>query len=317
VAEDFETSSIGGRLRVAIVDPRKLVSDAAKKQAAKVDVVVIAAGYDNDNESEGSDRTFRLPFGQDQLIRELSAINKNTIVALTAGGNADANAWLDQVPAYIELWYPGEQGGRALAELLFGIVNPSGRLPVTLERKQEDNPAFANYYEEPGTKRILYKEGIFVGYRGYDHNHTKPLFPFGYGLSYTTFKYSNLAVMPATPGAASEGRPALYNVSFDVTNTGNRAGADVAQVYLGETNPKVSRPSKELKGFARVDLAPGETKHVSVPLDARAFTYYDVAGKRWHADAGTYSVQVGRSFEDIQQRSEVNLPSALDVHNDQ
>ena len=317
VAEDFETGQIGGRLRVAIADPSKLVSDAAKKQAAKVDVVIIAAGYDNDNESEGSDRTFRLPFGQDQLIRELSAINKNTIVAVTAGGNADANAWLDQVPAYIELWYPGEQGGRALAELLLGAVNPSGRLPVTFERKQEDNPTFANYYEEPGTKRIVYKEGIFVGYRGYDHNHTKPLFPFGYGLSYTTFKYSNLAVTPAAAGAASESRPALYNVSFDVTNTGNRAGADVAQVYVGETNPKVPRPSKELKGFARVDLAPGETKHVSVPLDARAFTYYDVAGKRWHADAGTYSVQVGRSFDDIPQRFEVKLPSALDVRNDQ
>jgi len=317
VAEDFLTSSLGGRLRVAIVDPRQLVSDAAKKQAAKVDVVVIAAGYDNDNESEGSDRTFRLPFGQDQLIRELSAINKNTVVALTAGGNADANAWLDHVPAYVELWYPGEQGGRALAELLFGAVNPSGRLPVTFERKQEDNPTFASYYEEPGSKRVVYREGIFVGYRGYDHNHTKPLFPFGYGLSYTTFKYSNLAVTPAATGAASEGHPALYNVSFDVANTGIRAGADVAQVYVGETNPKVPRPSRELKGFARVDLAPGETKHVSVPLAARAFTYYDVGAKHWHADAGTYSIQVGRSFEDIQQRSEVNLPSALDVRNDQ
>ena len=122
---------------------------------------------------------------------------------------------------------------------------------------------------------------------------------------------------PASAGAASEVRPALYTVSFDVTNTGNRAGADVAQVYVGETNPKVPRPSRELKGFARVDLAPGETKHVTVPLDARAFTYYDVAGKRWHADAGAYSVQVGRSFEDIQQRSEVTLPSAMDVRNDQ
>jgi len=316
VAEDFVHGPLGGRLRVAICDPGKVASEAAKKLAAKADVVLIAAGFDNDNESEGDDRTFRLPLGQDQLIRELSAINKNTIVTLTAGGNADANAWLDRVPAYIEMWYPGEQGGRALAEVLFGAANPSGRLPVTFESKQEENPTFANYYEEPGTKRILYKEGIFVGYRGYEHNHTKPLFPFGYGLSYTSFKYSNLAVGPAAEGAAVGSRPVLYNVSFDITNTGSRAGADVAQVYVGETSPKVPRPSRELKGFARVELPPGETKHVSVPLDARAFTYYDVAGKRWHADPGAYSVQVGRSFEDIQQRSEVNLSNAVDVGND-
>lgn len=313
VAEDFRTGPVGGRLRIAITDPHKLVSDAAQKLAAKADVVMIAVGYNNANEAEGADRTFHLPFGQDQLIGELAAINKKTVVALTAGGNVDSEAWIERVPAYLELWYPGEQGGRALAEILFGAVNPSGRLPATFEAKPEDNPTFANYYEEPGTKRITYKEGIFVGYRGYEHNHTKPLFPFGYGLSYTSFKYSNLRVGPAAGGMSSEGRPALYDVSFDVTNTGSRAGADVAQVYVGEADPKLPRPSRELKGFVRVDLAPGETKHVSVPLDARAFTYYDAGLQHWHANAGTYSVQVGRSVEDIQQRSEIRLPHALDV----
>ena len=316
IAEGFVDGVVGGRLLVAIADPRKLVDDAAKKLAGTVDVVVVAAGYDNDNESEGDDRTFRLPLGQDELIREMASLNRNTVVAVTAGGNVDANAWLDQVPAYIQMWYPGEQGGRALADILFGAANPSGRLPVTFERKAEDNPAFQNYYEEPGTNRILYKEGIFVGYRGYEHNHTKPLFPFGYGLSYTTFSYANLTVAPAQSDA-SAARPSLYTVGFDVTNTGTRAGADVAQVYIGETNPKLPRPAKELKGFARVELAPGETKHVTVPLDARAFTYYDVAGKHWHADPGTYAIQVGRSSEDIQQRSEVKLPGALDLRNDQ
>jgi beta-glucosidase len=316
IAEDFTSGPVGGRLRVAIADPHKLVSDTARKLAAKVDVVVIAAGYDNDNESEGDDRTFQLPFGQDELIRELAQANKNTVVALTAGGNADAHAWIDQVPAYVDMWYPGEQGGRVLPEILFGDVNPSGRLPVTFERKQEDNPTFANYYEEPGSKRIVYKEGIFVGYRGYEHNHTKPLFPFGYGLSFTTFKYSNLAVTPAA-GSASGARRPLYNVTFDVTNTGSRAGADVAQVYVGEANPKVPRPPKELKGFARVDMAPGETKHVTVALEGRAFAYYDVEGKHWHADAGPYSVLVGRSSEDIQQRSEIRLANAIDIGNDE
>jgi beta-glucosidase len=306
VAEDFVTGPIGGRLRVAIGDPSKLVTEAAKKLAAKADVVVIAAGFNNDEESEGSDRTFKLPFGQDELIQEISQLNKNTIVALTAGGNVDANAWLDHVPVYIEMWYPGEQGGRALAEILFGDVNPSGRLPVTFERHQEDNPSFANYYEEPGTKRVLYKEGIFVGYRGYEHNHTKPLFPFGYGLSYTTFKYANLVVSPDSGSA-------LYTVSFDVTNTGSRAGADVAQVYVAASDPKVPRPPKELKGFARVNLAPGETKHVTVSLDARAFAYYDVSTTSWHADAGAYTILVGRSSEDITLQSPLNLSKGIEI----
>jgi beta-glucosidase len=313
VAEDFVTSPVGGRLRVVIADPRNLVTDAAKSLAAAADVVVVAAGYNNDNESEGSDRTFKLPFGQDELIRELSLQNKNLIVALTAGGNVDSNAWLDHVPAFIAMWYPGEQGGTALAEILFGAVDPSGRLPVTFERHQEDNPAFANYDEQPGSKRILYKEGIFVGYRGYEHNHTKPLFPFGYGLSYTAFKYSNLAVAPTAAASASNGGAVVYDVSFDLTNVGTRAGADVAQVYVGESNPRLPRPLKELKAFVRVDLAPGETKHISVPLDARAFAYYDVSGAHWRADAGAYVIEVGRSSEDITLRSTVNLSKGIEI----
>jgi beta-glucosidase len=306
VAEDVVTGPLGGRLRVAIADPRSLVNDSAKKLAATADVIVIAAGFNNDEESEGSDRTFKLPLGQDELIQEMSKLNKNTIVALTAGGNVDANAWLDHVPAYIEMWYPGEQGGRALAEILFGEVNPSGRLPVTFEKYQEDNPSAANYYEEPGTKRILYKEGIFVGYRGYEHNHTKPLFPFGYGLSYTTFKYTNLVISPNSGSA-------LYTVSFDVTNTGTRVGADVAQVYVAASAPKIPRPPKELKGFARVNLAPGETKHITVPLDVRAFAYYDVSTASWHADAGAYTILVGRSSEDITLQSPLSLSKGIEI----
>src|SRR5439155_24676005 len=192
-------------------------------------------GFDPGSESEGADRTYNLPPGQDELIRDMAAANKNTIVALTSGGNVDMNAWLDRVPVLIELWYPGQEGGRALAEVLFGEVNPSGRLPVTFERRWEDNPVHDSYYPAAGTNRIVYKEGVFVGYRGYERNGTKPLFPFGYGLSYTTFKYSKLDV---TQAITKSGSLDFWSglVSFDVTNTGKREGAEVAQVYVGETH---------------------------------------------------------------------------------
>ena len=312
VAEAFQDFPVGGHLRIGIMDQGRIVSAAAKALAAKADVVIIAAGFDSSSESEGSDRTFSLPFGQDELIRALAALNKNTIVTVTSGGNVDPDGWLDRVPAYLELWYPGERGGTALAEILFGAVNPSGHLPVTFEARWADNPVHDSYYTDPGTNRVVYKEGVFVGYRGYEHNHVKPLYPFGYGLSYTTFKYSHLQVNP-DGGSSAAGN---YQVSFDVTNTGVRAGADVAQVYVAEAEPKVPRPPKELKGFSRVELAAGETKHVSVPLNSRAFTFYDVAAKHWHADAGKYSVEVGRSSEDLPLHTDVTLSGAYDVEND-
>ncbi len=306
VVEDFQNSPIGGTTRVAIADQRKLVSEAAKALAAKADMVVIAAGFDPDSESEGADRTFDLPFGQEELIRELSAANRKTIVAVTSGGNVDPGNWLDHVPAYVEMWYPGEQGGTALAEILFGAVNPSGHLPATFERRREDNPSFANYYPEGDTKRVVYKEGVFVGYRGYEHNGVKPQFPFGYGLSYTTFKYANLSVVPAT-GAPD----AVYTVSFDLTNSGDRAGAEVAQVYVADDHSKIARPAKELKGFAKIMLRPGETKHVSINLDARAFAYFDPAAKQWHITPGTFGILVGRSSEEIVLKGSVAVPEAI------
>ena len=266
VVEDARHSPVGGRLRFAIVDQSKVVSPRAKELAAKADVVVITAGFDAESESEGGDRTFELPFGQNELIREVAAANKKTIVTVTSGGNVDSQEWIDRIPAFIAAWYSGQEGGTALAEVLFGDVNPSGHLPVTFERKAEDNPTYANYYPEEGSKRVIYREGIFVGYRGYEHNHTQPLYPFGYGLSYTTFKFSNLSVKPDASHAA---------VTFDITNTGDRAGADVAQVYVYDGHTKVDRPAKELKGFEKVSLQPGETKHVSIDLDSRAFAWYD------------------------------------------
>ncbi len=302
---------LGGRFRMGIVREDSFVLPNAKKLAASADVVVVAVGFDPESESEAADRTFRLPPGQDALIREMAAANKNTIVLLTSGGGVDMNAWIENVPALLETWYPGQEGGKAAAEILFGEVNPSGRLAATFERHWEDNPVHDNYYPAPGTNRVVYKEGVFVGYRGYEHNGTKPLFPFGFGLSYTTFKYGNLAIKPADRGANSDTLSApLYQVSFDVTNTGAREGADVAQIYVAETKSKVARPAKELKGFARVDLKPGETKTSTVILDARAFAYYDAEAKQWRADPGEFQIIVGRSSQEIVARGSLTLSPA-------
>jgi len=300
------------RLRMGVVRAGQLVSDNAKKLAASADVVVVAAGFDAETEAESADRTFRLPLGQDELIQSMAAANKNTIVVMTSGGSVDMNAWLNRVPALVQAWYPGQEGGTALAEILFGDVNPSGHLPVTFERRWEDNPVHDSYYPEPGTKRVVYKEGVFVGYRGYERSGTKPLFPFGFGLSYTTFSYSNLSIKPLSNGES--GPP--YEISFDVKNTGTREGAEVAQVYVGETQTKVPRPAKELKGFVKVSLRPGETRKVSVILDSRALSYYDVKAKQWLATLGEFNVFVGRSSEQIELRGKLTLAKSAGGRSD-
>jgi beta-glucosidase len=310
VFEQFQPARpdlFSGGVQVGIAPEASLVDPAAKALAAQADVVVLAVGFDPESESEGGDRTFSLPVGQEELIQEIAAANKNTIAVVTSGGAIDTNAWLDHVPAMLEAWYPGQEGGTALAEIHFGQVDPSGRLPISFDRRWEDNPSSSSYYPEPGTKRVVYKNGVFVGYRGYDHNGTKPLFPFGYGLSYTSFKYSRLDIHPAKEDASGN----LYEVSFDVTNTGSRAGSDVCQLYVGEQHSKVPRPPKELKGFSKVNLAAGETRTVRVRLDRRSFSYYDSNAKDWRADAGEFAVLVGRSSADIQLEGKITLPKTL------
>ena len=296
----------GDVVRVGIAAQASLVDPVAKALAAKAGVVVLAVGFNGSNESEGSDRTFELPTGQEELIREISAINKKTIVVITAGGGVDVHGWLDRVPSVIQAWYPGQAGGTALAEILIGEVNPSGRLPISIEKRWEDNPAHDSYYPDPGTRRVVYRDGVFVGYRGYEHNGVTPSFAFGHGLSYTTFRYGKLEIKPgATAGA--------YDVTFEVTNTGPRAGAEVAQLYIGDGHATVPRPPKELKGFAKVELKPGETKSVTLALDGRAFTYYDVKDKLWRADPGEFDVLVGRSSAAIELKGKIRLGAGLTV----
>jgi beta-glucosidase len=306
---------LGARLRLGIMQSNNVVEVDGKALAAKADAVVLAVGFDPETESEGSDRTFHLPPGQDELIREIVAANKKTIVVVTSGGSVDMNAWIDRVPALIQSWYAGQEGGTALAEILFGDVNPSGRLPITFERRWDDNPVHGSYYPGEGTKRVLYKEGLLVGYRGYQPaNHAKPLFPFGYGLSYTSFKYSNLTISPVSGSSSiSTSAGPLFEVSFDVTNTGNRAGDEVAQAYVVETRSAVVPRPLELKGFSKLSLRPGETRRVKIPLDARSLSYYDVMKKQWRADPGSYDVIVGRSSEQAELKGRLTLMSAVAV----
>jgi beta-glucosidase len=272
----------------------------------KYDAVVICVGISNEYEGEGEDRAFTLPEFQDELIKNLSRVNPRTIVEFFGGGNFDSQEWIHQVAALIETFYPGQNGGQALAEILFGDVNPSGKLPVTFEKKITDNPAFATFPPAINTHpdAIAYSEGIFVGYRGYEHNHVEPLFPFGFGLSYTTFSYSDLKVEPAVFNGAEP-----VEVSFTVTNTGTRAGAEVAELYVGQENPTILRPVKELKGFEKVFLQPGQSQTVTLDLNQRSFAYFNTAREEWDAVRGTYKVLVGGSSQDTPLEGQVSLKS--------
>jgi beta-glucosidase len=289
------------RIGMGVRKVADLVAPEAKLLAARADVAVVLAGFDPSNEGEGQDRTFQLPAGQDELIAMVRNANKNTIVVVTAGGSVDMSRWVDGTHAIVQAWYPGQEGGRALAQLLFGDFSPSGKLPVTFERRLEDGATFGSYLPDKDGK-IAYREGVFLGYRHFDKAGTKPLFPFGHGLSYTKFKYGNLAVSPAA--MAADG---VVTVAFDVTNQGRREGAEVAQIYVGDRQKAVSRPPKELKGFAKVKLAPGQTKRVQVVLDRRAFSYYDEKAKAWKAAPGDFDILVGSSSQQIELRGKATL----------
>jgi beta-glucosidase len=297
-----QSSSVSG-MRVGIASLGTLVENDALEMASHADAVVLAVGFNASSESEGGDRSFELPVGQEQLIEQVAALGKKTVVVITSGGSVDVSHWKDKVQGILATWYAGEEGGSAAARLLFGETNPSGHLPISWEKNVADNPSFASYYPDSGTNKIVYREGIFVGYRGYEHTHVEPLFPFGFGLSYTTFSFTRLTAAPT-----GEGR---FSVSFDVTNTGKRAGATVAQLYVGEASPTVPRPAKELKQFERVMLQPGETRHVVVDLNPRSFSFYDVGTAAWHADSGTYDLLLGDSSADIQQKIALQVPRPI------
>ncbi|WP_376796432.1 glycoside hydrolase family 3 C-terminal domain-containing protein [Thermogemmatispora sp.] len=263
----------------------------AVELARSSDVAIV---FVNDVESEGSDRSsLELPGAQDQLIAAVAQANPHTIVVLNTGGPV-LMPWVDQVPALLEAWYPGQEDGNAIAAVLFGDVNPSGKLPMTFPRSASDLPA-STPAQYPGLNdQADYSEGVFVGYRYYDARGITPLFPFGYGLSYTTFRYSHLRVSPTQADYRSR-----ISVDLDVTNTGRRAGAEVVQLYLGIPSTNVAEPPRQLKGFQKVFLQPGQTRHVHFELAPRDLSYWDVQAHGWVVQDGRYSVQVGSSSRDI------------------
>jgi len=293
---DYVLRASRPRFGLAVRASDEVVSPDVQKIAALSDIVVVSVGFDPWNESEGYDRSFDLPFGQEPMIHAVRAANKNVIAVLTAGGEVATGAWLGDIPVLLDNWYPGQEGGDALAEILTGARSPEGKLPITFVGSWEQNPVHDTYYADPVPSgqfaHLNYKEGVFFGYRYFTTEMKKPLYPFGFGLSYTTFSFRDLHVSDPPAGGPD------IAVSFEVTNTGRVSGADVAQLYVGDPSSKVKRPAKELKAFEKVRLDPGEKKIVTFNLDLRALSYWDESAHCWRADAGTFQVFVGDSSQD-------------------
>ncbi|WP_339206154.1 glycoside hydrolase family 3 C-terminal domain-containing protein [Paenibacillus sp. FSL K6-3182] len=266
--------------------------EEAKKAASEADVAVVFAGLPDRYESEGYDRKhLNMPGNQNQLIKAVASVQSNVVVVLM-NGSAIEMPWADEVGAILEAYLGGQAVGGAIADLLFGEANPSGKLAETFPAKLSDNPSFLFY---PGEADYAeYREGIFVGYRYYDSKSVKPMFPFGHGLSYTTFEYTNLLI-----DSKEINDTETVSVHVTVKNTGTRTGKEIVQLYVQDVESTVIRPEKELKGFAKVELQPGEQKKITFTLDKRSFAYYNVALKDWHVESGDFAVLIGRSSEDI------------------
>ncbi|MEO1260184.1 MAG: glycoside hydrolase family 3 C-terminal domain-containing protein [Bacteroidota bacterium] len=280
--------------------------DEAVKAVAEADAAIYVGGWihgysdewnDNAYDAEVVDKpSMSLPFGQDELIEALLAANPNTIIVLMGGGPVDMRGWKDRAKAIVQAWYPGMEGGNALTDILLGITNPSGKMPMTFPEKLEDSPAHsvASYPDE--NLVIDHKDGIFVGYRYFDTYNVEPAFAFGHGLSYTTFDYADLTVNKSDE---------MVTVNLKLTNTGEMAGSEVVQIYVKDKEASVERPEKELKAFQKLKLEPGASRNVTVQLDQEAFSFYDETKKQWVVEPGTFEILVGSSSRDIRLRGEV------------
>lgn len=271
--------------------------------AKESDVVIYVGGLNHDFDIEGKDREdLKLPYGQDGLISALLDVKPDMVVVNMSGSPVEMGAWLDRAGAVVQYWYSGTMGGTALAEVLFGDVNPSGRLPMTFPKRLEDTPA-AVFGEFPGGDTVEYKEGIYVGYRYYDAFNTEPEFCFGHGLSYTEFAYSDFQ---AEILENAEGKVRV-KVSCSVRNTGKTKGAETVQLYVSDCEASVKRPVKELKGFRKLMLEPGESKRASFELTERDFSFYSVEEKGWKWESGEFELLIGSSCADIRLKGTVRL----------
>lgn len=284
-------------------DAQTLAAEALEL-ARESDLVIFVGGL-NKNERqdcEGCDREFLdLPYNQSELVAALAAVNPNIVVCLVSG-NAVTMPWLDAVPSVVQAWYCGSEAGNSLADVLFGDVCPSGKLPFTFPAALADSPAHQEGMQFPNPDKVYYKEGIYVGYRWFEHKDIKPLFAFGHGLSYTSFQYGDAKLSSSTMK-----RGGSITVSIPVTNTGKCAGAEVVQLYVTDDECSVDRPEKELKGFEKVFLQPGESTVVKIALDESALQYFDEQAHRWVAEKGRFTVQVGSASDDIRSTASFEL----------
>ena len=274
--------------------------------ARKADVAIVCVGQNHDADTEGKDRDhMKMTPVQERLVNAVAKVNPKTIVIVYTGSPLEMGAFIDRVPAVVLPWYAGQENGQAVAAVLTGAVNPSGRLPITFPARLADSPAAAERQQEDRNEKCIHAEGIFVGYRWFDREKIAPLFPFGHGLSYTTFRYANLRVDQASFKA---GEP--VRVSVDVENTGKREGDEVVQLYVHDELCSVPRPLRELKAFQRVSLKPGEKKSVTLTLDPAAFVFWNTALHRWELEAGEFKIEVAASSRDIRLAGRVTAATA-------
>jgi len=292
----------GGAAAVAFTWKKKNdLIDHYANYLSKADMIIACFGHNSDTEGEGSDRSFDLPEIDRKMMASISKAKKPTIGIVNAGGNIQMQSWEPSLQGLVWCWYAGQEGGTAIAEVLFGKVNPSGKLPMTFEKRWEDNPAYNSYHDHDGDKHVKYTEGIFIGYRGYDKLNRDVQFPFGYGLSYSSFKVSDLVVSePDNQG--------FVTLTYRLSNIGKRDGAQVVQAYVGKDgNSVVDRPEKELKKFEKVFLKAGESRSIKMILKKDDFTYYDVNTKEFIIDEGMYNIMMGFSSRDIKLRKTVQI----------
>ncbi|MGO4539697.1 beta-glucosidase [Paenibacillus sp. 2TAB19] len=283
-----------------------VLTEEAKRAASEAEVAIIFAGLPDRYESEGYDRShMRLPDNQNRIIEAVASVQSRIVIVLMNGSPVEM-PWENDVTSILEAYLGGQAVGGAIADILYGIANPSGKLAETFPMKVSDNPSYLFF---PGSgDRVEYREGLYVGYRYYDAKQTKPLFPFGHGLSYTTFDYSNLTIDRKEINDTE-----TVNVQVTVTNTGLRAGKEIVQLYVRDVASTIDRPDKELKGFAKLELQPGEQKTVMIELDKRSFAYYNVELKDWHVESGQFAVLIGRSSEDIVLSDTLNVTSTVEL----
>jgi beta-glucosidase len=283
----------------------RLLKEAVEAAAHAEMAVVVVGRYEKIEREDFDVKTMDLPAGQNELIEAVEQANPRTIVVLNTGDPVTMTRWIDKTPALVDMWYGGQEAGTALASILFGDANPSGKLPVSLPKEWKDTPAYGNY---PGVNlKVNYAEGIYVGYRYYDTKNVEPLFPFGFGLSYTTFEYSDLKVAPMVETAGDHIGAKNTTVTLVVKNTGTRPGAEIVQLYIHDGHSKIDRPAHELKGFKRVELKPGEEQLVRFQLDRADLSYWNLEKKDWVAEPGTFEIQVGDSSRDIRLKAPLKL----------